>query len=53
MTLSPFEEYASDPDMTLSRITELLGARLTIAATPKQTERPLQRSQVHWMLIFR
>lgn len=49
-----FEEYASNPDMTLSRITELLEARgLTIKATAKQAERPLLRSQVHRMLTNR
>lgn len=49
-----FDTYATNPDMTLSRLTTLLHDRgLTIRATANQAERPLQRSQVHKMLTRR
>lgn len=46
--------YANDPEMTLNMLTDLLCDRgLTQRATAKQSERPLQRSNVHRMLINR
>ncbi|WP_196189367.1 recombinase family protein [Conexibacter sp. W3-3-2] len=46
-----FTEYATNPDMTVTRMTELLQDRgLTVRATAKQPERIVQRSQVHRML---
>ncbi|WP_338037434.1 recombinase zinc beta ribbon domain-containing protein [Nocardioides zeae] len=49
-----FETYATDPDMTLHRMVDLLVERdLTIRATAKQAERNLQRSHVHRMLTNR
>lgn len=49
-----FETYANDPDITLTRMTDLLADRgLTIRATAKQPERQLQRSHVHRLLTNR
>lgn len=46
-----FDTYATNPDMTLSRLTTLLQDRgLTLRATAKQPERPVQRSHTHKML---
>ena len=49
-----FETYATTPDMTLSRLTDLLRDRgLAVKATAKQPERPVIRSHVHRMLTNR
>jgi DNA invertase Pin-like site-specific DNA recombinase len=49
-----FDTYATNPDMTLSRLTDLLQDRgLTLRATANQPERPLQRSHVHRLLVNR
>lgn len=49
-----FDTYATNPDMTLSRLTTLLQDRgLTLRATAKQPERPVQRSHTHKMLTNR
>lgn len=49
-----FDTYASDPDITVAKLTELLADRgLTLRATANQSARTMSRTQVHKMLRSR
>lgn len=49
-----FDTYATNPDITITRLTELLHKRgLTNRATAKLSERPINRSAIHKMLVNR